>query len=175
MSAQARDILRLREVDEAVAETRVGRLLAYLGDHRAVVDIRPEGGPSIARCLATIDGNALAQGAAMGARVRLVFENGDASRPIVTEFLDQGTRPNASNANACDPGSATGRRMAELHMRTDGEPKRLRVEAGEELVLECGRASIALLRDGRIVIKGAYVETCASGTNRIKGAQVRIN
>ncbi len=49
------------------------------------------------------------------------------------------------------------------------------VRADRELVLECGDASISLHADGRVVIRGGYVETYAEGTNRIKGGQVRIN
>ena len=49
------------------------------------------------------------------------------------------------------------------------------VRADRELVLQCGEASISLHADGRVVIRGGYVETYADGTNRIKGAQVRIN
>ena len=38
-----------------------------------------------------------------------------------------------------------------------------------------GPASITLRRNGRVVIKGTYVETHSEGTNRIKGGQVQIN
>jgi uncharacterized protein (DUF2345 family) len=53
--------------------------------------------------------------------------------------------------------------------------KRVRIVAQDEIVLECGSASITLRRNGRIVIRGTYVETSSEGTNRIKGGQVRIN
>jgi hypothetical protein len=51
----------------------------------------------------------------------------------------------------------------------------IKLKADRELVLECGEASISLHADGRIVVHGGYIETYAEGTNRIKGAQVRIN
>ena len=63
----------------------------------------------------------------------------------------------------------------EVAIKADGQSRRVRVEAEQELVLECGRASITLHASGRIVIKGVHVETTASSLNRIKGAQVRIN
>lgn len=53
--------------------------------------------------------------------------------------------------------------------------KRVHVEAEEEIVLRCGKASITLRSNGRVIIRGAYVETHASGTNRIKGGSVLIN
>jgi len=57
--------------------------------------------------------------------------------------------------------------------RVDG--KRLRLEAKDEIELRCGEASITLRRNGRLVIRGAFVETRARGVNRIKGGSVQIN
>jgi hypothetical protein len=53
--------------------------------------------------------------------------------------------------------------------------RRIKVFAQDEIVFECGQASITLRRNGRIIIRGTYVETHSEGTNRIKGGQVRIN
>jgi hypothetical protein len=60
-------------------------------------------------------------------------------------------------------------------IEADVDGKRVRVTAQDEIVLECGNASITLRRNGRILIKGTYVETRSEGTNRIKGGQVQIN
>jgi hypothetical protein len=57
----------------------------------------------------------------------------------------------------------------------DSDGKRLRIQAADEIVLECGKASITLRRNGKVIIKGTHVETNSEGTNRIKGGQVRIN
>jgi hypothetical protein len=43
------------------------------------------------------------------------------------------------------------------------------------MVLQVGKASITLTKDGRIVIRGADVLTRSSGSNRIKGGSVSIN
>lgn len=60
-----------------------------------------------------------------------------------------------------------------VQVRLDGE--RLELEARDEIVLRCGRASITLRRNGRVVLRGAYVETSSEGVNRVKGAAVKIN
>jgi uncharacterized protein (DUF2345 family) len=60
-------------------------------------------------------------------------------------------------------------------IEADADGRRVRLSAKDEIVLECGEASITLRRNGRVLIRGAYVETSAGGTNRIKGAQVRVN
>jgi hypothetical protein len=53
--------------------------------------------------------------------------------------------------------------------------KRVVIDAGDEIVLRCGKASITLRRNGRIVIRGSYIETRSQGTNRIRGGSVQIN
>ena len=57
--------------------------------------------------------------------------------------------------------------------KVDGN--RVHLEGRDEIVLSCGKASITLRRNGRVIIRGAYVETRSSGTNRIKGASVALN
>jgi hypothetical protein len=58
-------------------------------------------------------------------------------------------------------------------LAVDGDRKQ--IEGLKEIVLRCGKASITLRSDGRVIIRGTYVETRASGTNRIKGGAVHIN
>src|ERR1700689_1365833 len=60
-------------------------------------------------------------------------------------------------------------------IEADVDGRRVRIIAKDEIVLECGQASITLRRNGRIIVRGTYVETHSEGTNRIKGGQVRIN
>lgn len=60
-------------------------------------------------------------------------------------------------------------------IETTIDGRRIQIEARDEVVLRCGEASITLRRNGRVVIRGAYVETRAKGTNRIKGGSVQIN
>ena len=60
-----------------------------------------------------------------------------------------------------------------VEARVDG--KRVLLEGQEEVVLKCGEASITLKRDGKLILRGAYVETHAKGVNRIKGGSVKIN
>jgi hypothetical protein len=60
-------------------------------------------------------------------------------------------------------------------IEADVDGRRVRIIAKDEIVFECGQASVTLRRNGRIIIRGTYVETHSEGTNRIKGGQVRIN
>jgi hypothetical protein len=60
-------------------------------------------------------------------------------------------------------------------LEADVDGRRVRIVAQDEIVFECGQASVTLRANGRIIIRGTYVETHSEGTNRIKGGQVRIN
>lgn len=57
--------------------------------------------------------------------------------------------------------------------RIDG--KRLVFAAQEEVLIQCGEASISLNKNGKVTIRGKYVLTRASGVNRILGGSVQVN
>jgi hypothetical protein len=53
--------------------------------------------------------------------------------------------------------------------------RRLVIACDEELILRCGKSTIALRPDGKVVIQGVDVVSSARRTNRIRGGAVRIN
>lgn len=108
-------------------------------------------GPLPARTLVALDQTTLQQAAAARTPAALVFEAGDPARPLLLGLAQAPAR----------------------EARVDG--KRITLTGEEQVELRCGEASIILRRDGRLVIRGAYVETRAKGTNRIKGGSVQIN
>jgi len=96
-----------------------------------------------------------------GRHVVLVFENCDATKPIIIGVL----RETDSRGHENVPPA--------LEVEADGQ--RLTIHAREQLVLRCGQASITLTKAGKVLIKGEYVSTRSSGVNRIKGGSVQIN
>ena len=60
-------------------------------------------------------------------------------------------------------------------IRADVDGRRLHIHAQDEIVFECGKASVTLRRNGKVIIRGTHIETNSEGTNRIKGGNVRIN
>jgi hypothetical protein len=111
-------------------------------------DGAPGGRPVPARSAVPLDGGAV------GREVVLLFEQGDAARPLVMGVL-RAPRP--------EP------------LRTEIDGEKLVLTAEREIVLRCGESSITLTRAGKVLIQGAYVVTKASGLNRVKGAAVQIN
>jgi len=110
----------------------------------------PEPRPALATVATTPD--------MAGMRAALMFVDGSPVRPLLLGVLQEPT-PN----RAAEPAEA----------RIDGE--RVVLEGKREVVLRCGKASITLRRDGKIVLKGVNLVSRASAMNKIKGAGVNIN
>jgi hypothetical protein len=98
--------------------------------------------------------------------VLLVFEQERSDEPIVVGLLEP-----VGAGHPPTTGEPSNRALVEA--RIDG--RRVVIDAQDELVLQCGEATIVLRRNGRVVIRGAYVETRSRGVNRIKGGTVEIN
>ncbi|MEY4511635.1 MAG: hypothetical protein RLZZ450_3757 [Pseudomonadota bacterium] len=103
--------------------------------------------------------------------VLLVFEHERSDRPIIVGVLDRADGPAQPQGSTTGPPSQDTSR--ELKVQIDGQ--RVVLEAQDEVVLRCGKSSITLRRNGRIIIRGSYVESDATGVNRVRGATVRLN
>jgi hypothetical protein len=97
----------------------------------------------------------------IGRSVVLVFENGDETRPIVVGCLHE------HNAKALP--------AIPERVEIDANGNRLVVTAKDSIVLRCGKASLTLTKEGRVIIEGAYVSAQSSGVLRVKGGSVQIN
>lgn len=102
--------------------------------------------------------------------VVLMFENGEPSLPLIMGLVQTVSASPLVDAILEDLPA-----QERVEATVDGKPRVIEIEGEEEIVLRCGQASITLRRNGKIVIRGSYVETRASGTNRIKGGSVQIN
>jgi hypothetical protein len=147
---------------------RVGVLVDLAGGAPRVEFEGSAGGPVRARSMIPLDAAALSGAPGRRREVVLLFEDGDPARPIIAGFLE--------------PAVATPALDAALEATVDATPdlaevdgRRVVIEGKDEVVLRCGEASITLRRNGKIVIRGLHVETHAAGTNRLKGATVKIN
>jgi len=132
-------------------------------------------GPLAALSTVALGEAAVREAVATRRPVVLLFEGQGAGRPIIVGML----APDPAAAllgpllqrPLAVPGATTSAKPVEA--RVDG--KRVVLEGEQEVVLRCGEASITLRRDGKVVLRGAYVETTAKGVNRIRGGSVKIN
>lgn len=95
----------------------------------------------------------------LGCEVALMFEAGNPERPIVIGRMLRPAEPAPERAE----------------VEIDGKPESLDLTAQKKIVLRCGKASITLTAEGKVLIKGAYVSSRSTGANRIKGGSVHIN
>ena len=51
----------------------------------------------------------------------------------------------------------------------------LRINASREIVIACGKSSITLRSDGRVVIRGRELTSRASGSNKMRGSTISLN
>ena len=63
----------------------------------------------------------------------------------------------------------------DISQMTTLEDKVLHIKAHDGLVIECGKSTIILTKDGKIQVKGNDILSRARGMNKIKGAGVNIN
>jgi hypothetical protein len=155
----------------AGAPVKVGRLAPGSKPGALVVDFEGNAtGPLAARSVVALDEAAIRDALQSRRQVVLLFENEDPRLPIVIGLLtaDAGA---ALFGSLLHPQAATPAHPTEAHV--DG--KRVVLEGDQEIVLRCGDASITLRRDGKLVLRGTYIETTAKGLNRIRGGSVKIN
>jgi hypothetical protein len=87
---------------------------------------------------------------------------------IIREAVRDAVQPVESAPSAGLVLAGPGREVA-----VDG--KTMQLEAAQEIVLRCGKSSLTLRRDGKIVLRGTEIVSRASEANKIKGSTVKIN
>ena len=145
----------------------VGQIVHITKDGRALVDYAGnQGGPVEARSVIDEKSNQ-DNHCQENIPVLLVFENGDPTLPIIVGIVRETLYPSTplkETAHSVKPP-----REAIL----DG--RKVSLDAKEEIVLRCGKSSVTLRKDGKIIVKGTQIVSQASGINKIKGASIRIN
>jgi hypothetical protein len=136
----------------------VGELIGITDDGRTPLVMYPgQPGPAAIAARSALD----VHGAHIGRQVVLMFEAADPAKPIVMGILREGRDSALQHA----PG----------YVEVDRDGERLIVSAQEQLVFRCGKASITLTKEGKVLIQGKFVSTRSSGVLRLKGGSVQLN
>jgi hypothetical protein len=144
--------------------------LQALSGHLAGVDdegrllFRPEGSEQVvpvAIGLEITDG-ALVRAARSGRRALVLRTSDPHPRWVLAGLVRERV---SAEARAAAPG--------ELAVKVDGEV--VRVEGRHQIELSCGKASLTLRADGRVVLSGVHVITKSHGAVKIKGATIALN
>ena len=120
-----------------------------------------------ARLVSGLDRNELIKDEYVGREVLVVFPEGNTDIPVIIALMENPIDQLVSLEIEDDE------KKQEKDFKIDG--KQVTIEAENEIVMKCGKASILLRNDGKIIIKGTHLLSRSSGPNRIKGASVGIN
>jgi len=162
-------ITPLSSQPEPVSSARVGWIAGVSPRGQPLVDFHgSRGGPFEAVSTVVAARKELEAAAERRQPVVLLFDGGDPGSPIVAGFVVPAVPAEELRAVPEAPGPG----LPDV-VEVDG--KRVCIEGMDEVVLRCGEASITLRRNGKVVIRGAYLESHSKGTNRIKGGSVQIN
>ena len=161
---------------EPISSARVGWIAGVSQKGRALVDY-PRSAEGPFEAVSTVAGSRAELEAAAGRRqaVVLLFDGGDPHSPIIVGFVVPEMpveAPRVRIQGTPGPAPGPGSKTTEV-VEVDG--KRVSIEGMDEVVLRCGEASITLRRNGKVIIRGLYVESHSKGTNRIKGGTVEVN
>ena len=99
--------------------------------------------------------------------VLLIFENSDPRFPIIAGFVHETLHSDNNELSFPLPPSDP----KELIV----DKKRILFNAYEEVVIRCGKCSINMQKNGKVVMKGVQITSRASQANKIRGATVNIN
>lgn len=109
----------------------------------------------------------------VGQSVVVAFQGAGVRSPIVLGLI---WRPSPQSLAAqepivSEPSEDVSEDADELYV--DGE--RIVIEAGKTLELRCGDSALILSADGRVELRGKYITSHATATQRILGGSVNIN
>jgi hypothetical protein len=143
---------------ERIVGTVIGTLVGFAGTGTTPLVIYPQqAGTAALPARSAVE----VQGRDVSRQVVLTFDDGDPHRPIILGCLIDDT-------TAQVPAAAE-------HIEVDADGTSLVVSAKERIVLRCGKASITLTKDGKLILQGEYVSNQSAGVLRLKGGSVHIN
>jgi hypothetical protein len=145
---------------EATRGVTIGTLVGFSGAGYPLIEL-VNASSLAARSVVPLDAETI------GHDVALLFEGGDPTRPMVIGVIQPPALALSAETDA-EPADTS-----PLEVEADG--KRVVLTGTHEVVLRCGKASIQLLSDGTVRIRGTNVLSRASATNRIRGGNVQIN
>ncbi len=149
--------------------TVIGRFAGYDVHGRPLASIESLGLSSVV-VRTTID----MEQVAYGSEVVLAFAMGDPAQPLILGcLLPDAAAPKPFSTAPAGQAQQRASTLVPTEILADGE--RVVIQAEHEIELRCGDAAIILGCDGRIELRGTYITSKASATQRILGGSVNIN
>jgi hypothetical protein len=146
----------------------VGQIVAFDSAGRALVEYPGAAGEPCAARSILADHRQIA-GMPLPLPVFLMFEDNNSRKPLIVGII------NDSPFIAAPDAAAASNSIVKENQDVYVDGKKLVITAKDEILLKCGKSSILLRRDGKVVIKGENLISRSSLSNKIKGSSVSIN
>lgn len=151
---------------EYISGMLMGRIVKINEEGQVLINYGNSADITAARLTSSVQ-EKLAKGNPEGREVLLAFENNNPLRPIIIDTIYNIIDEIAEHSTAVNNAGTAQKEIISC--------ARIELDAGEQIVLQCGKASITLTRAGKILIKGEYVLSSAKGSNKIKGGSIQLN
>jgi len=164
-----------------IAGVKLGTIDDITADNQVLVSFSGLNNSVPARLVQSLNWPRLLDAAKNQLDLLLLFENGDASKPIIIDIVgacadDLSAVPAPILANKATYNQQYDQQSASDELQdVNIDGKHISFTAKEQISFKCGNATITLTRSGKIMLKGAYVLNRSSGSLRLKGASVQIN
>ena len=142
-------------VASIIKSEKPGEILIQYKDHK----------PAKARLLSNIDKESITGDYGLNRKVLVVFDEGNPEKPIIVGVIE----------SLVDEIISLEIDDEKQQLKADVDNERVFLEAEKEIVLKCGKGKISINKEGKIIILGTDLISRASGSNKIKGGNVRIN
>lgn len=157
------------EEEPPIHGMRVGWVVGVDPDGSVRVDFAGNRhGPLLARTTVPLAPEQWRQAALERREATLFFDEGRPSRPVLTGLLQP--MPPTPLIDA-----VLAQQLPEAPRQAQVDGRRVLLEGRDEVVLRCGKATLILRADGRVILRGVEVLTEAEGVHRIRGGKVKIN
>ena len=154
------------EGPDALAAVAVARVVGIASSGLPLVEYAGSGSDESVEAETTVDIST----DDVGRRATVAFLDGNRDAPVITGLLKKAA---ARGTGAPEPGEAKKPGGLATPVTVDGE--RVVVRGKQRIVLECGKASITLTADGKVIVRGTYVHSQSSGVARIQAGILRLN
>ncbi len=149
-------------------QPQIGRIVQ--SDNPAIILVQyGDLDPKQAKLTASINRSEVIGSHNAGREVLLLFENGDPEKPIIIDLMQNPIE------EIIDMEAFSQDQSEKKSIETVVDDKGIILEAKKQITLKCGKGSITIKEDGKIVVRGTNLISRSSGMNRIKGGSVDIN
>ena len=110
----------------------------------------------------------------IGRQVAILFAQGNQDKPLIIGKLFNPKIDKRTNQKI-DLVTTTAEKPTANHIEISSDDQQTEIIAKNKIKLTCGRSSITLTQEGKVLIEGEYILTQSTGPNKIKGASIQLN